>query len=87
MINKGVWDKLPKDLQNVVRQNAIKAAEYERQLSQKADSELIDELKKKGMQVNEVDTRPFKAATQPIYEKYRDIYGKDLMELVMKYSK
>jgi tripartite ATP-independent transporter DctP family solute receptor len=87
MINKGVWDKLPKDLQNVVRQNAIKAAQYERQLSQKADSELIDELKKKGMQVNEVDTSPFKLATQPIYQKYRDTYGKDLMELVEKYSK
>jgi tripartite ATP-independent transporter DctP family solute receptor len=87
MINKGAWDALPKDLQNIVRQNAIKAAEYERQLSEKADSELIDELKKKGMQVNEVDTRPFKLATQPIYEKYRDTYGKDLMELVDKYSK
>jgi len=87
MINKASWDKLPADLQTIVRQNAIRAGQYERQLSEKADLELIDELKKKGMQVNEVDTRPFKRATQPIYDKYRDTYGKDLMELVEKYSR
>jgi tripartite ATP-independent transporter DctP family solute receptor len=86
-INKGIWDKLPKDIQAAVQRNAIKYRDYERKLIQEADSNLIAELKKKGMQVNEVDTRPFKAATQSIYGKYRAFFGKDLMDLVSKYSK
>jgi len=87
MINKNLWDKLPKDIQNAMRQNAIKYRDYERNLIQKSDSELIAELKKKGIKINEVDTRPFKMATQPVYEKYRGVFGNDLMELVARYSK
>ncbi len=86
-INKGIWDKLPKDIQTVLQRNAIKYRDYERKLTQDADSDLIAELKKKGMQVIQVDTRPFQAATQPIYEKYRGVFGIDLMDLVAKYSK
>jgi tripartite ATP-independent transporter DctP family solute receptor len=86
-INKGLWDKLPKDIQTVLQRNAIQYRDYERKLIQQSDSDLIAELKKKGMQVNEVDARPFQAATRPIYEKYGLVFGKDLMDLVAKYSK
>jgi TRAP-type transport system periplasmic protein len=85
-INKNLWDKLPKDLQEIVQKNAIKYAEYERKLIQQSDVDVIAELKKKGMKVNEVDTKPFKAATSPIYEKYGETFGKDLMDLVKMYS-
>lgn len=86
-INKALWEKLPADLQNIIQKNATKAAENERRLIQQSDNELVAELKKKGMQVNEVDTRPFKAAIQPVYEKYSSIYGKDIIDTINKYSK
>ena len=86
-INKGIWDKLPKDIQAVLQENASKYAQYERKLIEQSDLELIAELKKKGMQVNEVDLGPFKAPMKPIYEKYGAVYGKDLMDLLYKYSK
>ncbi len=86
-IHKGLWDKLPKEIQEVLQRNATKYADYERKLIQKSDTDLVAELKKKGMQVNEVDVRPFKAATLPIYEKFQGVFGKDIMDLVAKYSK
>ncbi len=86
-INKGIWDKLPEDIKTILQRNAIKYRDYERTLIQQADSDLVVELKKKGMQVNEVDTRPFQAITKAIYEKYRPVFGKEFMDLVVKYSK
>jgi tripartite ATP-independent transporter DctP family solute receptor len=86
-INKPLWDKLPQDLKDVLQKNATKAAESERKLIQQSDNELVAELKKKGMQVNEVDTRPFKAAIQPVYEKYQAVYGQDIIDTIAKYSK
>lgn len=86
-VSKMHWDKLPKDIQDVIQRNASKYAIYERMLTQQSENEIIAELKKKGMQVNEVDTRPFRVATQPIYDQYAKYFGEDLMDLVAKYSK
>ena len=86
-VNKKVWDKLPKDLQEKVQQCALQAAQYERGLIQKADAELVAELTKKGMKVNEVDVQPFKAIVQPVYEKYKPVFGQEIMDLIGKYSK
>ncbi len=86
-INKALWDKLPSDVKEVIQRKATKYAMYERKLIQQSDAELVAELKKKGMQVNEVDTRPFKAAIRPVYDKYQPIYGKEIIDAINKYSK
>ena len=85
-INKSLWDKLPADLQTIIQKNATACAEYERKLIQQSDVNIITELKNKGMKINEIDTRPFKTATSPIFKKYEEVFGKELMDLVKIYS-
>lgn len=86
-VNKKAWDKLPQDLQEIVQRCALKAAENERLLIQKADQDLVAELTKKGMKINEVDTKPFQQAVRPIYDQYRPVFGEEIMGLIDKYSK
>jgi tripartite ATP-independent transporter DctP family solute receptor len=86
-INKKLWDKLPNDIQEALQRNASRAAIYERKLIQQTDSELIDKLRNSGMKVNEVDSGPFKIAVRPIYDKYKPVYGQEIMDLIAKDSR
>ncbi len=85
MINKGIWEKLPADLQQVLARDAVKYRDVERKMIQDSDAKLVNQLKGK-MQINEVDKAAFRKAVQPIYDSYRSVFGEDLMKLVEKYS-
>ncbi len=86
MINKGIWEKLPADLQQVLARDAVKYRDVERKMIQESDAKLVNQLKGK-MQINEVDKAAFRKAVQPIYDSYRSVFGEDLMKLVEKYSR
>ena len=73
--SKAWFDKLPADLQTVVREEALKAGDT-------ASNATIDSLKnyeklmtEKGVKVVEIDTKPFVASTAGVYEKlgYTDL--------------
>jgi len=86
-VNKKAWDKLPKDLQEIMQRCALKAAENERLLIEKGDQELLGELAKKGLKISKVDTKPFQQAVRPIYNQYRPVFGEKIMGLIDNYSK
>ncbi len=47
-----------------------------------------DILKSKGMQINEVsDVAAWRDTVKPIYEKFRDVVGKDVLDEVLASSK
>lgn len=73
--SKAWFDKLPADLQTVVREEALKAGDT-------ASNATIDSLKnyekmmtEKGVKIDEVDIKPFVASTNGVYEKlgYTDL--------------
>lgn len=73
--SKAWFDKLPADLQKVVREEALKAGDT-------ASNATIDSLKnyeklmtEKGVKIEEVDIKPFVASTSVVYEKlgYTDL--------------
>lgn len=73
--SKAWFDKLPADLQKIVREEALKAGDT-------ASNATIDSIKnyekmmaEKGVTFNEVDTKPFIASTSVVYEKlgYTDL--------------
>ena len=76
LVGSRAWfDKLPADLQTVVREEALKAGDT-------ASNATIDSLKnyeklmtEKGVKIVEIDTKPFVAATSVVYEKlgYTDL--------------
>ncbi|HBO38273.1 MAG TPA: sialic acid-binding protein [Pasteurellaceae bacterium] len=70
LISNETLDELPDDLQKVVQEAALKAAEYHTQLFVDGEKELIAFFKEKGVTVTEPDPAPFKAALQPYYDEY-----------------
>ncbi|AEQ52682.1 TRAP transporter substrate-binding protein [Pelagibacterium halotolerans] len=74
---------LPEDLQQIVLEAADEAVTEQRVRQQEVEAETVERLEEKGMEVNQVpDVAPFREAVAPIYEKYRDDIGAELMDEV-----
>ncbi|QQP87607.1 TRAP transporter substrate-binding protein [Skermanella sp. TT6] len=78
-----VFNTLPKADQQAVRDAAAEAGKLNRELSRKADSELRAKMEEAGVKFNEVDTAPFAAKVQPVYDKWEKQFP-DLVALVRK---
>jgi len=69
------WDKLPNDIQNIVRE-AVKGAEpIQRKAQRDKDASLLSVLKEKGMKVNTADKAAFKEAVLPLRQEAINEYG------------
>jgi TRAP-type transport system periplasmic protein len=84
IISKSKFDSFPEDLQTALLEAAKEAGDYERQVVAKMDEEGIALLKEKGMEViEEPNIEPFKEAVQPVYEKYSEQFGQDLIDSII----
>lgn len=65
------FNKLPADVQQIFLDSAQEAAEYERAWVADNEATQMENLEKNGMQiVKDPDIASFKAAVQPVYDKY-----------------
>ena len=71
----------------VVQEAAIKAQNLNRTLVKEQTNSLVASLKKEGMVVTSPDLGEFKKATQSVFEIFSEIYGKDLMDKVIAFTK
>ncbi|PIE36313.1 C4-dicarboxylate ABC transporter substrate-binding protein [candidate division KSB3 bacterium] len=78
VMSMNLFNSLDADTQKLFKESAQAAAEYERQWDMEKEAEQLAVLKEQGMQVDEPDLTPFKAAVQPVYEKYGKKFGKYL---------
>jgi len=70
LVTSAVWfDSLPKDLQTILREEALKAGDVASYGTQEALAQIEADLKAAGMTINEVDVTPFKEATAGVYDK------------------
>jgi tripartite ATP-independent transporter DctP family solute receptor len=84
LISKKSMDKLPRDLQEVVREAGRTALGAQRIAAGANAKALVDTLAKKGMKVNQVSDIPaFRASVRPVYEKFKGSIGADVMTDVM----
>lgn len=82
-INKDLFDSMNKEDQELVTRLGAEAAEYQVEIAREKEKKQIKELEDKGMQFyypTDEDIEAFKETVQPIYDKYEDIWGKDLLE-------
>ena len=85
-VSKHTWQVLPDDLKKILVTHAENWKEKNRKMIAKGDDEFLAKLKETGIKVTEPDTAPFQKAVQPLYAEYEKVFGKDLMDLVRKYS-
>ena len=77
--NKRAFDKLPKDIQDIVAREMNQGAMDERADLAKLNADNRGNLKTKGLTFNDVDTAPFreKLRTAGFYKEWRGKYGED----------
>lgn len=83
-ISKEKMDSFSDEYQQMIRECAVEAADYQRQELEKSERTLLEKLKKEGMQVailNGKELIPFKEKTKDIYQKYSNKIGKDIVKL------
>ena len=81
VMSMNLFQSLDADTQKLFKDSAQAAAEYERQWDMEKEAEQLAALKEQGMQVDEPDLKSFKAAVQPVYEKYGKKFGKYLQDI------
>ncbi|OBW95678.1 sialic acid TRAP transporter substrate-binding protein SiaP [Gallibacterium salpingitidis] len=82
LVSNATLEELPEDLQKVVKDAAVKAAEYHTKLFVDGEANLISYFEKKGMTVTKPDLAPFKEAMKPYYEEYIKKTGKEGEEAI-----
>lgn len=71
LVGSAAWfNKLPKDLQQIIQEESLKAGDYASKLTLEAMVQVEKDIKSKGMTVTEVDVKPFMQSTQVVYDKF-----------------
>ncbi len=82
LISQATWDTLTDEEKVIFQQAADDATVIERQMIQDMDDSLVAELEAAGMKVTTPDKAPWQEAMAPVYEKWEDTIGKDLIEQI-----
>lgn len=85
LMSKIFWDKLPAELQNVVKDAALRTQEHNRTLRRKTEQEKLTELKEK-MEITFLTSEQkseFIKAAQPVHEEVKEEIGVELYEGLM----
>lgn len=85
-ISEETWDSLPEEYQEIIMDKADIWKEKEREMMTEYDNEILEKMKAEGIEVTEPDTEEFREACQSIWTKYEDELGKDLVDIVRRYS-
>ncbi|PXW97413.1 tripartite ATP-independent transporter DctP family solute receptor [Sphaerotilus hippei] len=83
IFSKKVWDGYSADERKILQDAADEAREYQRQISRERNARGLEELKARGMVVNELpaaDLARMKEKARPVVEKYTRIVGEPLVK-------
>ncbi|HZZ91558.1 MAG TPA: TRAP transporter substrate-binding protein [Usitatibacter sp.] len=64
------WQKLPPDVQKTLEQAAKETQDFVYRTGAKMDEDLLQKMKKAGIQVNEADKDAFIKASKPVYDEF-----------------
>ena len=85
MIGQEFWDDLPRELQEVVMDAAIRSRDMNRELNRRYNREYLEDLRNI-MTVVELSPEArtqFQTAVRPVYASYADAIGQDLIDAVI----
>ena len=83
------WNELPADVRDIVETTAKETQQYVYQTAAQMEIDLLAELKKSGIQVNNADKDAFIKASAPIYEEFGSSVanGKSLIDTALSLGK
>ena len=86
-INAQVYNSFSPEIQMILNDSMIEAAAYQRVLAREGNQKALDELKEKGIMVNDLTAEQkttFVEATKSVYDEYADEIGKDFINQFMQ---
>lgn len=87
LMNEDQWNSLSAEDQELLMQCAHEAKDWQRAAVRAMDEDVLEKFKEAGLQVSEVDPFEWQKAMEPVYEKWQDTIGKDLIEQVKALAK
>lgn len=86
LANKSAWERLPEDLRVIVARHLNEAGMAEREDVAKLNASLTDELKAKGMEINEPDADAFRQVLKDagFYAEWKGKYGDEAWAILEK---
>jgi len=82
MYSAKLWDRLPADLQQIVRESVIESQEAQRKAVRDDDVRLLKEITAKGMLANDADREAFKKTVMPLREEAVKEFGPKAKEWI-----
>lgn len=85
IVSKMFFDDLTEEQQQIVREAAIEAGEYQGKLIREKSQYYLEELQKRGMvytEISEEERNKMREAVQPVIDKYAKKIGEDLVQEV-----
>lgn len=83
MMNKGLFDGLTQEQQEIIIKAADEAKVWEREYSQNYDKEAIEKLKAAGCVITEVDQSVWKDASQGTYKNFESKINQDYIKTIL----
>ena len=83
LISEVVWQRLPADVQNVLKEGAIKFAAVHRDMVREGEEDMLRELEANGMAITFPDIEPFIQASAPVNDYWRDRIGGDVVDKII----
>lgn len=87
LISRKKFESLPEEYQQVLKDTATELEQEHVEMVKAASEEALEELKKNGMKVSEVDREAFKEATRPVYDDLRDMFDGELLDKLIEATK
>jgi tripartite ATP-independent transporter DctP family solute receptor len=85
LMSKSFFDGLTEEQQTIVKEAAVEAGKYERELNREANNKYLAELQEAGMTYTEISDEAraeMKEIIQPVIDKYSEKIGQDLVDRV-----
>lgn len=86
MMSKQLFDSLPAEDQEAIKEAAKIATSTQREASQRLEEEALQELEEQGMTVTEPDLEEFRKAVEPVYEKWSPKLNEELINKVRNFD-
>jgi TRAP-type C4-dicarboxylate transport system substrate-binding protein len=82
-VNRQVWDSLDEKHQQILRETAVEAGQWEIAMTREQESDRLAAIKERGVQVTELTDaqhQAFVEATAPVHEEWIEPIGEALVE-------
>jgi C4-dicarboxylate-binding protein DctP len=83
-VNKKFWDGLPADVRGQLEQAVTEATKYSNEISEKENSEALDDMKKAGkttfITLSAAENDAMRRAMEPLYKDMASRVGKNVID-------